>query len=556
MTRSDLLQIMAFFSLLFILSFPLGIYCAKVFMDKNKNPFIFFYSLEKLIYKICYIDENDSMSAKKYISCILFLSFFGFIFTFLAQIYQSHLPLNPMNIKDVPWALAFNTAISFVTNTNWQSYSGESTLSFFSQTLALNVQNFLSAAIGICVLIAFSRSFKKNQTSLGNFWQDLIKSIIYILLPLSIILAIILVSCGVIQNFSLPIKVVTFEGLEQIIPTGPVASQVAIKQLGTNGGGFFGTNSAHPFENPNSLSNFFQMLSILLLPSALVITFGLLINARRHALMLFYVMFTLVVSFSILSYLSEDQLLYPLEGKELRFGIVNSILWSVATTAASNGSINAMLDSLSPLSGGIALFQILLGEVIFGGIGSGLYGMILFVILTIFLSGLMIGRSPSYLGKKIEKQEILLVLVALLLPSAVVLFGSSLSVIMPIGTSSILNKGPHGLSEILYAWGSTANNNGSAFSGLDTNNNFYNIGLALSMLLGRFGVIIPVLLIAQSFSKKETLADSTSNLPTHTFLFAILLVAIIILIGSLTFIPALALGPILEHFLMKANINF
>ncbi len=563
MSIDNILSIGVFLLALVLITPVLGNYMAaalggnKVFLTPVLGP------CERLIYRICMINPQEDMHWTVYARSVFWFSLLGFIVVFALQLLQHSLPLNPHGLPGVPWALALNTAVSFVTNTNWQAYAGESTLSYLTQTLGLSVQNFLSAAVGMAVLLAFIRGLvNKKQSALGNFWVDLTRSFLYVLLPLSLIFSLLLISEGVVQNFSPYVTAHTLEGDTQTLPMGPAASQIAIKQLGTNGGGFFGVNSAHPFENPSPLSNFLQTLALLLIPSALVYMFGAMINDKRHALMIYLVMMGLFVTFLVLSLWSESlsnpslNIAQSLEGKEFRFGTSASILWSTATTAASNGSVNAMHDSLTPLSGGIAMLQILLGEVIFGGVGSGLYGMLLFVLLTVFLAGLMIGRTPEYLGKKIEAFDMQMVVLAIILPSATVLLGAGLSSVLPLALSSIANHGPHGLSEILYAWGSAANNNGSAFAGLNANTNFYNLGLSLAMLIGRFGVMFPVLAIAGNLANKKIAPPTAATLSTDTPIFTILLAFIVIVIGALTFLPALSLGPIVEHFLMLAGRTF
>jgi K+-transporting ATPase ATPase A chain len=519
--------------------------------------------LEGLIYRLCGIDDREEMRWRKYTWALVWFNLFGLAVVFVLQVIQKWLPLNPQGLDNVPWALAFNTAVSFMTNTNWQAYSSETTLSYGTQMLALTVQNFVSAATGIAVLLALARGIvRRTSTTVGNFWTDLVRSVVYILLPLSIILAIALVGEGVVQTLAPAATVTTAEGPAQTIPLGPAASQVAIKQLGTNGGGYFNANSAHPLENPTPLSNFLQMLSLLLIPAALIYTYGRMVNARRHAWIIFTVMLVLLVGGLAISLYEEYRpnpavgLATNLEGKELRFGIGNSVLWSVATTAASNGSVNAMHSSLSPLAGGIALFNIMLGEVIFGGVGAGMYGMLLHVMLIVFLAGLMVGRTPEYLGKKIEAKEIQMVIVAILAPSAVILIGAGIACVLPVALASLANAGPHGLSEILYAFSSAAGNNGSAFAGLNANTTFYNVTLALTMLIGRFVVIVPCLAIAGSLAAKKTSAKTAGTFETDNTIFAVLLIGTILIVGALTFFPSLCLGPIVEHFLTGIGRTF
>lgn len=563
MNSTDVFQIIIFVSTLVILAPILGIFFAKVLKGEKTflTPAIGW--LEKLIYRICGINPISEMNWKEYAKALLVFNFLGFIFLFLFQVLQKVLPMNPQELDNLSWHLAFNTAVSFVTNTNWQSYGGESTMSYLTQMLGLTVQNFLSAATGIAVFLVLVRSLTLKQTSqLGNFWVDLTRSTVYLLLPLSILLAVLLSHEGVIQNFNSYAKASTLEGIEQIIPGGPAASQIAIKQLGTNGGGFFSVNSAHPFENPTPFSNFLQMLAILLVPASLVFTFGKMVGSLRQGITLFIVMFSVWAAGLGVSLYAEHQL-NPIfnesaimEGKETRIGVTNSLIWSTATTVASNGSVNSMHSSLSPLAGGVALFNMMLGEIIFGGVGAGMYGMLLFVLLTVFLSGLMVGRSPEYLGKKVEAFEMKWAILGILGPCAVILIGAAISAVLPMALSSLANKGPHGFTEILYAWTSAAANNGSAFAGLSANTPYYNVMLGFAMLIGRFVVILPVLAIAGSLASKKMIPQSQGTFATDTPIFAVLLVAVILIVGALTFLPALSLGPIVEHFLMLNGTHF
>jgi K+-transporting ATPase ATPase A chain len=529
----------------------LGQYIASVFSDKKRLHKLDF--LENFIYKCAKIDTATEMHWTTYLYSLLLLNILGIIVLFLLQLFQNILPLNTAHLSAVNPLLAINTAVSFVTNTNWQAYSGESTLSYGVQIFGLTVQNFLSAATGMAVMAALARGLSRSESrTIGNFWVDITRAVLYIFLPLSCVLALILVSQGVIQTFRPPAEVHTLSGVVQAIPLGPAASQIAIKQLGTNGGGFFGVNSAHPFENPTPLTNFLEMIAIFLIPAAQVIAFGLLINNKRHGFLLFTVMLLLLTSgFTVALYgemHSPDNFLH-LEGKETRFGTTMSVLWETVTTAASNGSVNAMHDSMSPLAIFVALVNMMLGEIIFGGAGSGLYGMVIFVILTIFLSGLMIGRTPQYLGKKIESREMKWTMVALLTPNIIILLGTSCALLVPAAQSCIYNPGIHGLTETLYAFTSAAANNGSSLAGLSVNNPFYNVGTAIAMLAGRYGVIIPVCAIAGSFALKTTARRSEGDFRTDTPLFAIVLVISIIIVGALTFVPVLLLGPIAEHLL-------
>jgi K+-transporting ATPase ATPase A chain len=559
----DLLQFLIFLGALTFLAYYIGNYFFKVVNGERNILSPLFNKPEKLIYKIFRIDENEQMSWKTYLWSVLAFSFISFLAVLLMQLFQQHLPLNPQNLPNVEFFLSLNTAISFTTNTNWQAYAGETTLSYFVQMLGLTVHNFISAAAGIAILLALSRAISlRKGTSLGNFWVDLTRSVLYLLLPLSVILSVLLISQGVVQTFSSYVTATTLEGIEQIIPLGPAASQIAIKQLGTNGGGFFGVNSAFPFENFTPFSNFLQVLSILLLPAALVFTYGKMLGNKKHAWTIFGVMMFVFITGVVISYWSEVsssssfQTSQLMEGKEARFGVFNSVLWSVATTVASNGSVNAMHSSLSPISGFVTLINMQLGEIIFGGVGSGLYGMFLFILLTVFISGLMVGRTPEYFGKKIESYEIKWAIIGVLIPSVVILFFTAIGVTTNQGLSSILNKGPHGFTEILYAFSSGAGNNGSAFGGLSANTVFYNVMIGIAMLLGRFGVIIPVLAIAGNLVKKNIAPDTAGTLKTDNTLFAFLLLSVILIVGALTFFPALSIGPILEHFLVNSGITF
>jgi K+-transporting ATPase ATPase A chain len=486
---------------------------------------------------------------------------------FALQLFQAELPLNPQQLANVSVDSSFNTAVSFVTNTNWQAYSGETTMSYLTQMLGLTVQNFLSAATGMAVLIAMIRGFQRTHIDgIGNFWVDMTRGILYILLPLSLVFALFLAGQGVVQNFkpyqTVPVLEQSSEITSQTLALGPAASQVAIKQIGTNGGGFFNANSAHPFENPTPFSNFLQMLAILLIPAALCHTFGYLVGDTRQGWAILAAMTVILVSllFVTLHYeqvgnpavtnLGVDATSGNMEGKETRFGIVNSALWATITTAASNGSVNAMHDSFTPLGGLIPLWLIQLGEVIFGGVGSGLYGMLIFAIIAVFVAGLMIGRTPEYLGKKIEAFEIKMASVIILIPAFFILGGAAIAVMTDAGKIAIANPGAHGFSEILYAFSSAAGNNGSAFAGLSANTPFYNIALAIAMLFGRYGIIIPVLAIAGSLAAKKTVPVTVGTLPTHTPLFVLLLIGTVVLVGALTFVPALALGPVVEQLQM------
>lgn len=575
MTASGILQIALYFTVLVAAAVPLGRCLARV----HSGEPVFFSRLvaplEGMIYRGCRIDPEQEMTWKTYAGGLLLFNLAGFIALYLLQRLQGFLPLNPHGCPAVPSDLAFNTAVSFVTNTNWQAYGGETTLSFLTQMAGLTGQNFASAASGMAVLMALVRGLQRTLSkTIGNVWVDLTRSILYILLPLSLVMALLLVSQGVVQTLQSPATVPLLEEARdkngrvatvQEIRLGPAASQVAIKQLGTNGGGFFNANSAHPLENPTPLSNFAEMLAILLIPAALCLAFGRMVGDRRQGWALLAAMLMILIPLLGVCLFSEqggnislrqmniDQSAGDLqaggnmEGKEVRFGIVNSVLWAVATTAASNGSVNAMHDSFTPLGGLVPLWLIQLGEIVFGGVGSGLYGMLMFVLLAVFMAGLMVGRTPEYLGKKIEAFEIKMASLVILIPAAVVLIGAAVAVSVRPGIAGILNPGPHGFSEILYAFSSAANNNGSAFAGLNANTPFYNMTLGFAMLSGRFLLMLPVLAAAASLAGKRRVPAGAGTLPTHAPLFVLFLVAVIMLVGALTFIPALALGPIAEH---------
>ena len=558
-----LLWLVLFFLPLIFITPILGSYIANLFSGKKTFLHPYMGWLERLSYSMCDINPETEMTWKEYGRALLLFNFWGFFTLFFLVLFQGFLPLNPQAFSAVDGPLAFNIAISFVTNTNWQSYAGETTLSYLTQMVGLTSQQFLSAATGMAALLVLIRGIsRKKMETVGNFWVDLVRSVVYLLLPLSIILSLFLVGQGVIQTLSPYNKIITLDNSEQIIPLGPVASQVAIKQLGSNGGGFFNANSAHPFENPTPLSNIMEMWAILLIPAASVYAYGIMIASKRQGWMLLSVMFALLSGAITISFLSEhtdNPLLdvHPImEGKEVRFGIGNSVLWSMTTTVTSNGSINAMLSSLSPLAGGMAMFNMMLGELIFGGVGVGLCSMIMLILLTVFLSGLMVGRTPEYMGKKIEQSEMLWVVMAVLLPGALSLVGAGVSSILPEGVISIGNKGPHGLSEVLYAFTSVSGNNGSAFSSLNANSDYYNIALGLTMLAGRISIILPSLAIAGSLALKKVTPASIGTFSTSSPLFAFLLVSVIIIVSALTFFPALSLGPITEHLLMRAGRSF
>jgi K+-transporting ATPase ATPase A chain len=579
MSWNNLTQSFIYLAVLLLLVKPLGIYMARIYEGKPTGINVWLGWLEKLIYRVSGVQPQAGMSWKTYAIAMMLFNVLGIVVVYILQRVQAHLPLNPLVLPAVNQDLAFNTAVSFATNTNWQSYGGETTLSYLTQMLGLTVQNFVSAATGMAILVAVIRGFIQKQVeTIGNFWVDLVRSTLYILMPLAIILSLVLVSQGVVQTFKPSEKVNLLQTTkdangkiisEQTIALGPAASQIAIKQLGTNGGGFFNVNSSHPFENPTPLSNFLEMLAILLIATALCYTFGYMVKDRRQGWAILAAMVIIFIPcmwgciqieqngnplFSQFGIDQNASSLQPggnMEGKEARFGIVNSAIWATATTAASNGSVNSMHDSYMPLGGMVPMWLMQLGEVIFGGVGSGLYGMIAFIIIAVFISGLMIGRTPEYLGKKIEGYEMKMASLMILIPPILVLLGTAVSVIVPAGKNSILNPGPHGFSEILYAFSSAGNNNGSAFAGLTTNTIFYNIAQGLAMFFARYWLAIPALAIAGSLSKKKIVPVSQGTLPTHTPLFIVFLVMIVLIVGALTFFPALALGPIVEHLILS-----
>jgi K+-transporting ATPase ATPase A chain len=556
----DWIQIIVFFVGLVALTPVLGAFMHRVFSGQRTFLHPALGWLERLIYRAGGVDPEKEMRWTTYCAALLLFNLFGFLALLGLQLFQKALPLNPQGIDNMPFALALNTAVSFMTNTNWQAYSGENTMSYLTQMAGLAVQNFVSAATGIAAVIALARGLtRRSGQSLGNFWADMVRGTLYVLLPLSLVLAVVLVQQGVPQTFEPYRTVKTIEGAEQVIPLGPAASQIAIKQLGTNGGGFYGVNSAHPFENPTPLTNFLEMFVILMLSAALTYTYGMMAGDRRHGWAIFAAMMApFVVGFG-LSWWAESQpnpalgLTHNMEGKEVRVGVMNSTLWSTATTAASNGSVNAMHDSLTPIASGVALFNIMLGEVIFGGVGAGLYGMLVFVILTVFLAGLMVGRTPEYLGKKIEALEVKWAAVAALAPCVCILVGTAIACMVPAGSATINNQGAHGFSEILYAFSSAAGNNGSALAGIGVNNDFYNYALALGMFIGRFAIIVPVLAIAGSMVSKKIAPPSPGTFPTTGLTFVGLLIAVVLIVGGLNFFPALSLGPVVDHLLMAAG---
>jgi potassium-transporting ATPase potassium-binding subunit len=595
MTENNILQIVLYFGVLLLLAKPLGEYMALVYEGKPFGLNRVLGPVERIFYRLSGIRRDEEMEWKGYTLAVLLFNAAGLLAVYLLQRIQGILPLNPQKFSGVSPDSSFNTAVSFVTNTNWQGYGGESTMSYLTQMAGLTVQNFVSAATGMAVLVALIRGFKRRSSkTIGNFWVDLTRSVLYILIPLALIYSMLLVSQGVVQTLSEyknvaltqavsydtrkldhkgnPIKDASgkpvtekAEMKEQVIPLGPAASQIAIKQLGTNGGGFFNVNSAHPFENPTPFSNFLEVVAILLIPAALCITFGKMIGDRRQGRTLLSAMTIVLFALMSLCVWSEQQgnpqfttlgidqtasMLQPggnMEGKEARFGVANSAIWATATTAASNGSVNAMHDSFTPLGGLYPMLLMQLGEVIFGGVGSGLYGMLLFVIITVFVAGLMVGRTPEYLGKKIEMFEMKMAALAILVVNGLIKVGTAVAVSTKDGVAGISNPGPHGFSEILYAFSSCANNNGSAFAGLGANTVFYNTALGITIFIGRYCVIIPVLAIAGSLARKKHVPRGLGTLPTHTPLFVVFLIAVILIVGALTFMPSLALGPIAEY---------
>jgi K+-transporting ATPase ATPase A chain len=578
MTINGILQIAIYLIVLILLAKPLGGYMARVYQaeqtifDRILNP------VERLIYRLGGIDPAKEMNWKVYAIAMLVFNLFGLLVVYALQRLQYVLPLNPQAMTAVTPDSSFNTAVSFASNTNWQGYGGETTMSYLTQMLGLTVQNFVSAATGMAILVAFIRGLiRRSAQTLGNFWVDMTRTTLYILLPLSNLLTLILVSQGAVQTFSsyqntaLLQSTIDGEGnsiTEQVLALGPAASQIAIKQLGTNGGGFFNANSAHPFENPTPLSNFLEMLSILLIPAALCYTFGKMVGDTRQGWALLAAMTIILVFFVAGAYAAEaagnprlaalgaDQRASDsnpggnMEGKEVRFGVPNSALWATATTAASNGSVDSMHDSFTPLGGLVPLVMMHLGEVVFGGVGSGLYGMLAFVIVAVFVAGLMVGRTPEYLGKKIEIYEMKMASLLILIMPIVVLGFTALAVVTESGRATVYNPGPHGFSEVLYAFSSQGNNNGSAFAGLGANNPFYNLTGGLAMLAARYWLAVPTLALAGSLVRKKKIPVGAGTLPTHTPLFIVWLIGIVLIVAALNFIPALALGPIVEHLML------
>ncbi len=567
------LQILIFSIAIFALTKPLGAYMFRVFEGERQPLPRFFGPIERWMCKLCGVDPKEQQDWKDYTFALLTFSAVTLLISYGVQRLQHVLPLNPQNFGPVAPDLAFGTAVSFTTNTNWQAYGGESTMSYLTQMAALAWQNFISAGAGIAVMLAIARGLTYRveaggPKTIGNFWVDLIRSILYLFLPICIPMALLLVWQGVIQNFSPYVELTTLEGTNQTLAMGPVASQVAIKELGTNGGGFFNANSAHPFEGGTPLSNFIEMLAILAIPAAQTYMYGRMARDQRQGWVLFAAMALFFLAGVATAYYFEaggnpvmhglpvDQSTGNLEGKEVRYGLASSVTWATATTAASNGSVISMHDSYTPLGGLVPLVNIQLGEVIFGGVGAGLYGMLVFVLLAVFIAGLMVGRTPEYLGKKIEAREVKLAMLYVLIFPLLILAFSAWSAVVPYGLSSLNNAGPHGLTEILYAYSSAAGNNGSAFAGLNANTPWYNVTQGLAMLAGRFLMIVPVLAIAGSMVGKKVAPPSLGTFPTSGTLFAVLLIGVIFVVGALTFFPALALGPVVEHFLAEAGRFF
>ncbi|HVP30858.1 MAG TPA: potassium-transporting ATPase subunit KdpA [Myxococcota bacterium] len=570
MTFVGWLQIIVYALVIFAFTKPLGIYMFRVFEGKDRPLERLFGPLERLLYRASGVDPRREQTWLQYTGALLAFSAFSLLVSYAIFRLQAVLPLNPAGLPAVSEHLSWNTAVSFTTNTNWQSYGGESTMSYLSQMAGLAWHNFTSAAAGMGIAIALARGLTRvipegAPRTIGNFWADLVRATVYVLLPLSVVVTLVLVAGGVIQNFSPYVQVTTLEGAKQTLAMGPAASQIAIKQLGTNGGGFFNVNSAHPFENATALTNFVECLSILLISAALTYTYGLMARSTRQGWALFAAMAFLFAIGITTAYWAEshpnaafaglnvDQSAGNMEGKEVRYGISASTLWAVATTDASNGSVNSMHDSYTALGGLVPLFNIQLGEVIFGGVGAGLYGMLVFVVLSVFIAGLMVGRTPEYLGKKIEAREMKLVMLYVLIFPFIILGFSAWSAVAPYGLSSLNNAGPHGLSELLYAYSSGAGNNGSAFAGLNANTPWWDTTMGLAMLAGRFLMIVPALAIAGSMVGKKMVPESLGTFPTNGPLFAGLLVGVVVIVGALTFFPALALGPIVEHFLANAG---
>ena len=575
MTANGWIQIAIFFAIVAALTRPVGGYMTRVFAGERTLLWPVVRPVEMLFYRLAGVDEKSDQHWTAYAAAMLLFSLSGFLLLYFIQRIQSMLPLNPQGFADVAPDLALNTAVSFVTNTNWQAYGGESTMSYLVQMAGLTVHNFVSAATGIALALAFIRGFaRKSAKGVGNFWVDLTRCVLYILLPACIGIALFLVWQGVPQNLGAYVEAKTLEGGAQLIAQGPVASQVAIKMLGTNGGGFFNANAAHPYENPTAVSNLVQMVLIFAIGAGLTNTFGRMVGNQRQGWALFGAMAVLFLAGVLAAYWAEsagnpafaafgvDQAPSALqaggnmEGKEVRFGIANSALFATVTTDASCGAVNAMHDSFTPLGGMVPLLNIQLGEIIFGGVGSGLYGMLLFAIIAMFIAGLMVGRTPEYVGKKLEAREVKMAMLAILVLSFSNLGFTALATVLPEGLAAIANKGPHGFTEILYAFASATGNNGSAFAGLSSNTLFYNLTIGLAMLIGRFAMIVPMLAVAGSLVEKKVVAPSLGTFPTDNGLFVALLVSVIVIVGGLVFFPVLALGPVVEHVLMNAGSLF
>jgi K+-transporting ATPase ATPase A chain len=575
MTSNGILQLLAFLIVLVLVTKPMGIFLARVFSGERTFLTPIFGPIERLIYRMCGVNPKSEMKWTAYSAAMLIFSAVGGVVLYGILRLQQILPWNPQGFGPVAPDLSFNTAVSFITNTNWQAYGGESAMSYFTQMAGLAFHNFASAAMGIAIAVAVVRGLvRASVQTIGNFWVDLVRCTLYVLLPLSIVVTIVFVAFGMIQNLSPYVTATTLEGVKQIIPMGPVASQEAIKILGTNGGGFFNANSAHPFENPTALTNFIQVVLIFLIGSGLTYMFGRMAKDQKQGWAIWGAMTFLFLAGLVTCYTAEQsgnpimgklgieqaatatQSGGNMEGKDVRFGITQSTLFATVTTDASCGAVNSMHESYTPVGGMVPLFNIMLGEVIFGGVGSGLYGMFVFVLISVFIAGLMVGRTPEYLGKKIESKEVKLAMLALLSLVFCILGFTAWAVVEPTALKSLANTGPHGLTEILYAFTSATGNNGSAFAGLNANTLFFNITLGIAMLFGRFFVIIPVLAIAGSMAKKTPVAPSQGTFLTNTPLFGVLLVMVILIVGGLTFFPALSLGPILEHLLMQAGKLF
>ena len=574
MTLNGWVQILIFAVAMLVVAKPLGLYLVHVF-DGSISVLRW---IERPIYRVCGVDEQEDQHWTRYLASLLFFSVASLLLTYAVLRLQHLLPLNPQGLAGLPDRQAFETAVSFATNTNWQSYGGESTMSYFSQMTQLTFHNFVSAAVGLAVAVALVRGIARRgeeaRGRLGNFWVDLVRGTVYVLLPASLVLSLLLVQQGVIQNFTPYVQLTTLEGASQTLAMGPVASQEIIKQLGTNGGGFFNANAAHPFENPTPWSNFWSMLTIFMIPSALVYLLGRMARNTRHGWSVWGAMFTLFLAGVSVTYWAEARgnpmhaargmdvattLMNPggnMEGKEVRFGIVGSALYAVVTTDASSGAVNAMHDSFTPLAGLVPIVNMQLGEVIFGGVGAGLYGMVIFVILTVFIAGLMVGRTPEYLGKKIQAREVQVTMLYVLASAASILVLTAISAVSRSGLAGLNNAGPHGLSEILYAFSSTTANNGSAFAGLTGGTYWYNTLFGIAMLVGRFALIVPVLALGGFLAEKRVVPVSAGTFPVSGPLFSILLIGVVLIVGALTFFPALALGPIVEHFLMRAGDLF